>query len=48
MKALIADAFPEKYITDITQLGVEVEYKPKLKSEELAAAIGDANILVVR
>ena len=48
MKALIADAFPEKYITVITQHGVDVEYKPKLKSEELAANIGDANILVVR
>ncbi|MEK7670981.1 MAG: phosphoglycerate dehydrogenase, partial [Bacteroidota bacterium] len=48
MKALIADAFPEKYIADITQHGVDVEYKPKLKSEELAANIGDANILVVR
>lgn len=48
MKALIADAFPEKYITSIQELGVEVEYKPKLKSEELAAAIGAASILIVR
>lgn len=48
MKALIADAFPETYLTHIQELGVEVEYKPKLKSEELATHIGDANILVVR
>jgi D-3-phosphoglycerate dehydrogenase len=48
MKALIADAFPEKYISSIGQLGVVVEYKPKLKAEELATHIGDANILVVR
>ncbi len=48
MKALIADAFPEKYISAISELGVEVEYKPKVKAEELAAAIGDSNILIVR
>jgi D-3-phosphoglycerate dehydrogenase len=48
MKALIADAFPEKYIANIKTLGVEVEYKPKLKAEELAANIGETNVLVVR
>ncbi|MBX2991223.1 MAG: hypothetical protein KF749_08645 [Bacteroidetes bacterium] len=48
MKALIADAFPEKYISAITESGVAVEYKPKLKAEELAAAIGDSTILIVR
>jgi D-3-phosphoglycerate dehydrogenase len=48
MKALIADAFPEKYIADIKALGVEVEYKPKLKAEELAANIRDTSVLVVR
>ncbi len=48
MKALIADAFPEPYLKQIKELGVEVEYKPKLKSEELRAHIGDSNILVVR
>lgn len=48
MKALIADAFPQKYIDRLNKLGVQVEYKPKLKSEELAANIGDASVLVVR
>ncbi len=48
MKALVADAFPERYLNDIKSIGVEVTYTPKLKSEELAAAIGDANVLVVR
>ncbi|MEO8168874.1 MAG: hypothetical protein ABI623_11550, partial [bacterium] len=48
MSVLIADAFPEKYLSAITGLGVKVNYKPKLKSEEVAANIGDANILVVR
>lgn len=48
MKALIADAFPERSMDRIKALGVSVEYKPKLKAEELAAHIGDTNILVVR
>lgn len=48
MKALVADAFPDKYLKAIAALGVEVEYKPKLKAEELAANIGEAAILVVR
>lgn len=48
MSVLIADAFPEKYLAEITTLGVKFAYKPKLKAEELAANIGDANILVVR
>ena len=48
MKTLIADSFPQSYIAEISNLGVEVQYKPKLKAEELAANIGDASILVVR
>lgn len=48
MKTLIADAFPEHYVDAIIALGIDVEYKPKLKAEELASAIGEANILVVR
>lgn len=48
MNVLIADAFPERYIEDIKVLGAAVEYKPKLKAEELAAHIGDSNVLVVR
>ncbi len=48
MKTLIADAFPEQYVGAIKALGIDVEYKPKLKSEELAAAIGDSTVLVVR
>jgi D-3-phosphoglycerate dehydrogenase len=48
MKAIIADAFPQKYVDEIQKLGITTEYKPKLKAEELAANIGDASILVVR
>ncbi|MDE3058005.1 MAG: hypothetical protein KGJ59_08620 [Bacteroidota bacterium] len=48
MKTLIADSFPQQYINDIASLGIDVVYKPKLKSEELAAHINDASVLVVR
>ncbi len=48
MKTLIADSFPQSYVSEISNLGVEVQYKPKLKAEELAANIGDASILIVR
>jgi D-3-phosphoglycerate dehydrogenase len=48
MKTLIADSFPQQYISEIVNLGVEVAYKPKLKSEELAGNINDASVLVVR
>jgi len=48
MKTLIADSFPQSYVTEISNLGVDVQYKPKLKAEELAANIGDASILIVR
>ncbi|MBI5474109.1 MAG: hypothetical protein HY961_17375 [Ignavibacteriae bacterium] len=48
MKVLIADAFPDYYVQKIRELGVLVDYRPKLKSEELASAIDDSHILVVR
>jgi D-3-phosphoglycerate dehydrogenase / 2-oxoglutarate reductase len=48
MKVLIADSFPMKYVGEIQNLGGVVEYKPKLKAEELAANIGDSTVLVVR
>ncbi|HTR81178.1 MAG TPA: NAD(P)-dependent oxidoreductase [Bacteroidota bacterium] len=48
MKILIADSFPQSYISDIANLGAETQYKPKLKAEELAANIGDTSILIVR
>ncbi|MGA9406251.1 MAG: NAD(P)-dependent oxidoreductase [Bacteroidota bacterium] len=48
MKILIADSFPQSYISEISNLGVEAQYKPKLKAEELAANIGDASVLIVR
>jgi D-3-phosphoglycerate dehydrogenase len=48
MKILIADSFPQSYISEVSNLGVETQYKPKLKAEDLAANIGDASILIVR
>ncbi len=48
MKIFIADALPEKTIRDLESLGATVVNKPKTKAEELAAAIGDCDVLVVR
>lgn len=48
MKVFIADLLPEKTIHDLESLGATVINKPKTKAEELAGAIGDCNILVVR
>lgn len=48
MKVFIADTLPEKTIRDLEALGATVVNKPKTKAEELAAAIGDSNVLVVR
>lgn len=48
MKVFIADALPEKTIRDLESIGATVINKPKTKAEELAGAIGDSNILVVR
>jgi len=48
MKVLLADSLPQSTIDNLTALGVEVVNKPKLKAEELASAIDDADVLVVR
>ncbi len=48
MKVLLADSLPEKTINNLTALGIDVVNKPKLKAEELASAIDDADVLVVR
>ncbi len=48
MKVFIADALPEKTIRDLEAIGASVVNKPKTKAEELAGAIGDSNILVIR
>jgi D-3-phosphoglycerate dehydrogenase / 2-oxoglutarate reductase len=48
MKVLIADKFPEKYVSDIQKLGLEVIYKPKLGADDLLAEAKDVSILIVR
>lgn len=48
MKVLLADTLPQSTIDNLTALGVQVINKPKLKAEELAGAIDDADVLVVR
>lgn len=48
MKILIADAFPPRALTRLSEMGCDVDYRPKLKAEELAGAVGDASVLVVR
>jgi D-3-phosphoglycerate dehydrogenase len=48
MKVLLADSLPETTIDHLTAMGVQVVNKPKLKAEELAGAIDDADVLVVR
>ncbi len=48
MKVLFADTLPQRTIDNITSLGIQVVNKPKLKAEELASAIEDADVLVVR
>lgn len=48
MKVFIADVLPEKTVRDLESLGISVINKPKTKSEELAAVIGDSDVLIVR
>lgn len=48
MKVLLADTLPKSTLDSLHALGVEVVNNPKLKSNELAGAIDDAHVLVVR
>lgn len=48
MKIFVADTLPEKSLRDLESLGAIVINKPKTKAEELAAEIGDCDVLVVR
>jgi D-3-phosphoglycerate dehydrogenase len=48
MKIFVADTLPDKSLRDLESLGAVVINKPKTKAEELAAAIGDCDVLVVR
>jgi D-3-phosphoglycerate dehydrogenase len=48
MKVLLADALPQTTVDQLQAFGIQVVNKPKLKAEELASAIEDADVLVVR
>jgi len=48
MRLLIADKFPEAYVTDFRALGLTVEYQPDASAEQLPALVDGAQILVVR
>jgi len=48
MKVLVADKFPEKYLTQMKELGLEVKYAPQLVENNLHDAIEGVDILVVR
>jgi D-3-phosphoglycerate dehydrogenase / 2-oxoglutarate reductase len=48
VKVLIADKFPEKYVDELKQLDLDVDYSPKLGENDLPEAAKDQDILVVR
>lgn len=48
MRALIADAFPEKYLGAFRSLGIDVAYEPGATAEELVVKAKDVQILIVR
>jgi D-3-phosphoglycerate dehydrogenase len=48
MRALIADAFPERYVSTLKSLGLTVDYQPSASAEDLPEKAKDAHILVVR
>jgi len=48
MKVLISDKFPDQYVNQIKDLGLDVIYNPKLGENDLPDNIQDIDILVVR
>ena len=48
LKVLVADKFPDKYIQQMKDLDLEVEYSPKLGEKDLPEAAKEADIIVVR
>lgn len=48
MRALVADAFPVRYIDDLRALGLDVVYDPNVTAEALPERARDAAVLIVR
>ena len=46
MKVLIADKLSAKAVSDLEKLGAQVVVNPELTADDLAGALGDAEILV--
>jgi D-3-phosphoglycerate dehydrogenase len=48
VNVLIADKFPDSYVDEIKQLGLQVTYKPDLQRDDLVEAAKNAHVIVVR
>lgn len=48
VSVLIADKFPELYVKQLEEMGLDVIYSPKLGENDLPAAAVEVNIIVVR
>lgn len=48
MKVLIADKLSAKAVSDLEKLGAQVVVNPELTEDDLAGALGDAEVLIVR
>lgn len=48
LKVLVADKFPDKYIQQMKDLDLEVNYNPKLGEKDLPDTAKDVDILIVR
>ena len=48
MRVLLADNFPEQFLPEIRKLGYECLFRPELGGAELAGALGDVHVLLVR
>lgn len=48
MRALIADAFPERYLADLKAIGLTVDYDPSATAADLPEKAKNTNILIVR
>lgn len=48
MRALIADAFPARYLDDLQSAGFDVVYDPNATTESLPAKVQDTHVLIVR
>ncbi|HKY48475.1 MAG TPA: NAD(P)-dependent oxidoreductase, partial [Acidimicrobiia bacterium] len=48
MKILVADAFEQSGLNALVEAGYDLDHQPNLKSADLAGALGDSEVLVVR